>query len=494
MSAPVPRIVLRDYQQRGFDDCAAAFRRGKRAPVYVAPTGTGKTVLFCAIASSATARGRRVWIVVHRQELLAQTSRALEGLGIEHGLVAPGHTPNPSLAVQVAMVRTLRSRLRKGVMSEPVDLIIFDEGHHAVAGEWRGIQELRPSARILGCTATPERLDGKSLGDVYDEIVLGPSTGEAMADGWLCRARVFAPPSLVDLESIARRGDGEFNADSAAAAMDKPTITGDAVDHYRRVCGGQPAIAFCASVAHAEHVAEQFRAGGFRAESIDGTLSDGVRRQRIADLASGRIHVLTSCDIISEGTDIPVVTCAILLRPTQSLSLYLQQVGRVLRPVWPARCDQSTREARLAAIAASVKPFAVVLDHVGNIKHGLPEEPRQWSLEPKPRASRRGANAEGPALRMSTCPSCYRTHPPGPSCPSCGHRYEVELRKPVEVGGALSEVTQEQAAALRALRREQERREVGRAQTLPELEAIARARGYSPRWAHHVFRARQGRR
>lgn len=481
----------RPYQREGIQLIRASFAEGHRAPLYVAPTGAGKTFTFCLIASSAVRHSKRVVVVVHRQELLSQTSRALDDMGIAHGLIAPGITPDPRAFVQVAMIGTLRRRLEQGRAGDAFDMVIFDEGHHATAGEWGRIRVLAPTARLLGVTATPERLDGQGLGaefgGVYDDLILGPTTEALMADGYLCRAAVFAPQSLVDLEGVKNRG-GDYAGAELASRMDRPQITGDAVAHYGRICPGAPAIAFCASVAHAQHVAQQFRAAGWSADSIDGELADGLRRQRIRDLGEGRLHVLTSCDIISEGTDIPVVTAAILLRPTQSLTLHLQQVGRALRPVYAQGFDLSTREGRLAAIAASKKPQAIVLDHVGNIRHGLPEEPRDWTLAGRPRNGR--AREGAPALRVAQCPECFRAHSPAPACPSCGHAYEATVRAPAMVGGELVEVTEEDRIAL-AQQRAEQRREVGRATTLEALEAIARARGYKQAWARHVWNSRQ---
>jgi DNA repair protein RadD len=380
-------VALRDYQQKGILDIRAAMRSA-RSVLYVAPTGSGKTVLFVFIAQSAIALGNRVWILVHRQELLFQTSRSLDALGVSHGVVAPGFTPAPHELVQVCSVQTLRNRILQGRIGD-VDLVVIDEAHHATAGSWRTILEARPRARFLGVTATPSRADGNGLGvaagGVFDVMTLGPSVAHLMAEGYLCKAAVFAPPSQLDLTNLRLRG-GDYEPKALAERVDRPTITGDAVSHYRRVCSGQPAIAFCASVAHAKHVAEQFRAAGFRSESIDGSMADTDRKRLIDALGTGKMHVLTSCEIVSEGTDIPVVAAAILLRPTQSLALHLQQVGRALRPVYVPGANVATREGRLSAIASSAKPRAVILDHVGNtLRHGLPDEGWEWSLEGKPK-------------------------------------------------------------------------------------------------------------
>jgi len=481
-------IALRPYQITGVTQIRAAYSGGARAVLFVSPTGSGKTVVFCYIAQNARARGTRTWILVHREELLNQTSRALDMLGVPHGLIAPGYTPSGE-GIQVASVNTLVRRVENGRVGD-VDLIVIDEAHHTTAGTWKRILQARPKARLLGVTATPARLDGQGLGvhvgGVFDALVMGPSVRELIDDGYLCRPAVYAPPTGLDLSDVRMRG-GDYATGELVRRVDKPTITGDAVAHYRKLCDGAPAIAFCASVEHAKHVAHQFRAAGYQAERIEGNMPDGQRRGLIDALGDGRLHVLTSCEIVSEGTDIPVVAAAILLRPTASMPLYLQQVGRALRPVYPQGADLSTREGRLAAIAASIKPRAIILDHVGNVfRHGMPDETREWTLDGKPRTPGKG-KAQEPDIRVKQCPRCYAAHAPAPVCPACGYQYQPENIAPRQVEGELREVTEVQAELLRRERR----REVGRAKTLDELRAIAAARGYKPQWAEYVWKARQ---
>lgn len=454
-------MILRDYQTRGVMDLRAAYARGLCAPLYVAPTGSGKTILFTHIAQSAVARGNTVWILVHRQELIHQTSAALTALGVHHGLIAAGRYPGKA-PVQVASVQTVARRLGGKRLPPAPSLMIVDEAHHAAAGSWRRIIQAMPDTRLLGVTATPLRLDGKGLGAYFDALILGPATAELIEQGWLARPVVYAPPIRADLDGLHTVA-GDYNRGEAAERMDKATITGDAVGHYKRICDGVPALAFCNSIKHAQHVAESFRGAGYRAASIDGTMRDWQRARLIADLGSGALHVLTSCELVSEGIDIPVVTAAILLRPTQSLGLYRQQVGRVLRP-------------------APGKTRAVILDHVGNcLRHGLPDDEPEWSLEG---ALRRKDKLAAPAVRQ--CPACFAAHRPASVCPICGHVYEVAAREVEEVAGDLQEIDAVTAARMR-------RQQVGRARTREELEVIARERGYNPGWVHYMMAARERR-
>lgn len=460
-------IELRPYQRSIVTDLRAAFGAGCRSPLLVAPTGSGKTCLFCYVAAKTVARGGRVLILVHRQELLRQTSATLTAFEIPHGLIAPDH-PETDDPVQVASVQTLVRRLERWHWRPT--LVVVDEAHHTTATTGHGrILAHVTDARVLGVTATPQRLDGQGLGvavgGFFDRLVLGPSVAELVALGFLSRPVVYAPPGGPDLSGVATRA-GDFAAGELADVMDRPRITGDAVAHYRRHCPGHPAVVFCASVQHAEHVAEAFRLDGYQAASIDGTLDDATRAARIADLGSGALQLLTSCEIISEGTDIPVVSAAILLRPTQSLALYLQQVGRALRP-FPG------------------KTHATILDHVGNChRHGLPDDPRDWELNAAKTSRRQRAPASEVQIRQ--CEACYTVHRPAPRCPTCGFLYPVQTREVDEVAGELVAVDPLEIRRLAKL-------EQGKAKSLDELRAIGARRGYKHGWADHIWRARQQR-
>ena len=455
-------IQLRDYQLELVDGVRDSYRSGKRSPLVVSPTGSGKTVLFAYIAQGTSAKGNSVVILVHRQELVDQTCRTLRAFGVDHGVIAAGRTPDRSHAVQVASVQTYVRRLD----SFKPALIIADEAHHATAGSWRKVIQHHPQARVLGVTATPQRLDGKGLKDVFDDLIRGPEVADLIAGGHLAPPVYFAPPVVADLSHIGTRG-GDFAQDELAAEMDRPTITGDAVEHYSRICQGAPAVAFCCSVKHAQHVAEQFQAAGFRAATIDGTMDREARREVVRALGDGRLDVLTSCEIINEGFDLPVVSAAILLRPTKSLGLHLQQIGRVLRP-------------------APGKDRAVILDHVGNLsRHGFAEDIRDWTLEGRKKKKRKTDDEE--EVQSRQCPECFRCHPPSPVCPECGFEYPRKEREIEQTDGQLVQLDPKEIAR-------QKRQEQGAAQTLDDLIALGRARGYrSPDvWARHVWNSRKG--
>jgi DNA repair protein RadD len=368
-------VTLRPYQETAVVDIRAAFSDHRRV-LFCLPTGGGKTVIFSFIVHQVSSRAKRVYIVAHRIEIIRQISKALTRQGVAHGIVSPDD-PQTADMVQVCMIQTLNNRLAK--MPRP-DLLVIDESHHIVSDSYRKITDAWNTLQ-LGVTATPERLDGKGLGDCFDTLVQGPSARTLIDAGSLCDFLYLAPPSELDLSEIHSRG-GDYALEELAAAVEKSQIVGDAVKHYAQYLGGKPAVAFCISVAHAEAVAERFRAAGWRAASIDGKMSKGVREGILLDLDEGRLDVLASCDLISEGFDVPEIAGVILLRPTKSLALHLQQVGRSLRP----KRDGSK---------------AVILDHVGNcLRHGLPDWDREWSLDGKVKRAK--------AAPIAVCSLCFQ--------------------------------------------------------------------------------------
>lgn len=467
-------ISLRDYQASDTSRIRDAYARGIRRVLYVLPTGGGKTVVFCHIADGAAKKGTRTGILVHRQELLRQSSKALEFNSVAHGMIAPGYSHSND-HIQIASVQTLARRLKNTL---PFKFLVVDEAHHSTAGSWQKIFDAHPEVMVLGVTATPERTDGTGLGEVFQEMIVGPSIGELMDDGYLCRAKVFAPPTQFNLDGIKFRG-GDYAREELADRLDRPVIIGDAVEHYQRLCKGQPAIGFCASIDHAEHCAEQFRQAGLRFRSLDGTMSDDYREESIRFLAEGKIDGIMSCDLISEGTDIPVATVGIMQRPTNSTGLHMQQIGRLLRPVYAKGFNMATREGRLASIAASSKPHAIILDHVGNcIKHGLPDEPREWSLAGKKRKNRHEPRYEEEEdIKIRQCIKCFAAHRPSPKCPNCGHVYEVVSRAIEMLPGELVAFAGQTLETL-----------TKNYKTLSEYLRIAKRDGYEETWAHSAFK------
>lgn len=474
-------ISLRPYQSEITDAIRSAYASGKRAPMVCLSTGGGKTTIFSYIAKNATAKNKTVFLLCHRAELTKQIAGTLARFGTHHQIIAPGPIVRQCQVEQfkglgrsfvsgtagayVASVQTLIKRLDK--YPNP-DLIIVDEAHHLTEqSTWGRIVAAYPDAKILPVSATPCRLDGRGLGVGHggfaDDLINGPTMRELIDAGYLSPYRIFAPPTELDLSHVKKRM-GDFAKDQLTEAMDKPVITGSAVEHYKKLTAGKRAIVFCVSVAHAEHVAAEFNAAGVVAESLDGTIDALERDARIKRFSDGKTLVLTSCEIVSEGFDLPAIEVAILLRPTASLALYLQQVGRALR-VFEGKTE------------------AIILDHVGNVlRHGLPDEEREWTLEGVTRRAKSKQDEE-PDVKISTCDKCYAIHEPAPVCPVCGFVYPVKERKLEQTEGELKEIG---ADELEAMRRKQ-RALQGQAQSVEQMVA----QGISRPRAVKILQARE---
>lgn len=452
-------MILRPYQQKIIDESRAAYARRLRAVLLCLPTGGGKTVTASVIVHGSSAKGNVTWWLVHRRELLAQASQTFHSLGIPHGTVSAGHISNPHARVQVASVQTIIRRLDE---LPPPDLIVFDEAHHIGSASWQTIFSRFPRARVLGLTATPWRLDGQGLGNWFEEMVVGPSPAELIEMGSLSPYRLFAPatPDLSAVGTVA----GDFSRSALSAAMDKPQIVGDAIGHYKRLCSGKRAVAFAAGVENSKRIAAQFREAGVMAEHVDGSMSSEERDAAVERFRAGQTLVLSNADLFGEGFDVPAIEAAILLRPTKSLSLHLQQVGRALRP-----CEGKTE--------------AIILDHAGNsLIHGLPDDEREWDLADREKKSRK-APAEVPVRQ---CEECFFVYRPAPKCPQCGHAAKVVAREIEVVEGTLQEVEKAQV-------QRQRRMQESECHTLDDWRRLAAERGYKPGWAMHRWQARQRR-
>lgn len=444
-------IRLRDYQQRAIDDARAAYKAGHRAVLFQLPTGAGKTVTASTVVHGAAKKGNGTWWLTHRRELAGQASQTFHGLGVPHGTVQAGYVSDRHALVQVASIQTIFRRIHE---LAPPDLLVFDEAHHIGAQSWEVIFNAFPKARILGLTATPWRLDGQGLGRWFDHMVTGPTVAELIEAGSLSPYRLFAPatPDLSDVKTAA----GDYQRGALAKAMDKPAIVGDAIGHYRRLCPGQRAVVFAAGIENSKHIVAQFLGAGIPAEHVDGSMTNDVRDAAVERFRRGETLVLSNSDLFGEGFDVPAIEAAILLRPTKSLGLYLQQVGRALRP-------------------APGKAEAIILDHAGNsLRHGLPDDERDWSLDDREKRPRR----ESTDVPVRQCAECFFVFRPSPKCPQCGHVVPIAKRELEVVEGSLEEVTRAKEAEKR--KRWAEEREC---RTLDDWQALGRARGYKPGWA-----------
>lgn len=450
-------VSLRPHQRVALDNLRAAYRAGHRAPVLVMATGGGKTHTAAEIIRSAIARGNRVWFLAHLREILDATSRKLTAEGISHGHIMAGLESDRDAMVQVVMVQTAARRLGKHLKP---DLIVIDEAHLAVAETYTKVIADCGNPRLLLLTATPIRLDGRGLREVADVLVQSCSTAELIADGLLAPIRYYAPsqPDLSGVRSVA----GDYATGELADAMQRSSITGDAVAHYCKLAHGRPAVAFCVSIKHAEATAAEFTAAGYRTVAISGNSTTAERDAALLGLQAGSLDVVVNCALWVAGVDCPAIGCVILLAPTKSVTKYLQSIGRGLR-THPGKAD------------------LIVLDHAGNVmRHGLPTDQREWSLDGAKKRSRQPDDVE--AVRQ--CERCFACYTPQPVCPQCGHVHPVKPRRLEVVAGDLQEITE--------IKR-RDRQEVGQARTVEALQKIAAERGYKSGWVWQQMRVRSAR-
>jgi superfamily II DNA or RNA helicase len=358
-------------------------------------TGGGKTRIFSAMTAAARKNKKVVWIVVPRNELLRQSSETLSFVGVPHGSISAKSEESLAFDVHVVSKDTLIRRLDK-IRREP-DFIIIDECHIAL-DRYIEIVGKFPKAKILGVTATPSRLDGRGLSELYETLVSGPEIAELVSMGYLTPVDYYRP-QIDGIEDIRRIGT-EAHAGDLEALLDSRKIYGDIVSHYGDLAGGKSCLVFCRNIKMADTAAQKFCDAGFKFENIDGTMTYRRRKGLIDALSSGELHGLTSCELITYGLDVPRVECVSMLRPTMSRTLFCQMIGRGLRP-WEG------------------KQALTVLDHVGNYnEHGHPLAPHDWDFKGTEKAKRK---KKDPELVARLCMQNKGMYCDKPSCIGCEH-------------------------------------------------------------------------
>lgn len=456
-------IQLRDYQNIILEKARSYMRSGINKILIEAPTGAGKTVIASQMLSICSQRNMRAAFMMHRRELVKQSSNTLNKFGINHGIISSGFPEEYNKPVQVCSIQTLARRTDK---VKPFQLIIWDEAHHVAAGTWDKLFKHYPNAFHILLTATPERLDGKGLSDYADVMIDGPKVRWLIENNFLCDYDVYAP-SQVSMKGTRIRF-GDFAKGDMVEIIDNPTITGDAIKEYLKLAKGKRAVIFCVTVEHSEHVIKQFNEAGIKAVHIDGNTPSAQRDYLLEEFDKGNIDVVSNVALFGEGFDLPSLEVLIMLRPTASISLYRQMCGRVLR----------THED---------KDKAIILDHVGNVKrHGLPCDDIEWNLNGREKKKR---DKDGTAP-VKVCTQCFMAQPSqNKTCQSCGFVFTIKEREITEVEGELSKLDKEKLKR----KRKQER---GSARTLDDLIKLGQQRGYkNPHaWASHVYKARLNKR
>lgn len=466
-------MQLRDYQQALIDAAREQFRAGHRRVLIVAPCGAGKTVLSAFMCSQHVARGGKVLYLAHRRELLWQAARTFERAGLGQPMQGRGAEIMVGSGIRVMSVQTAARR----TAADDVTMIMVDECHHIAAATYQKVIAAHSGALLVGLTATPIRLDGRGLGETFDAMVGGLTAQWLIENGYLAPYRYFAAPT-VDT-SGARKAHGEYvPGDIEQMLLDREgVIAGDVIAQYRTHADGMKAICYCPTVNASQRFAARFCEAGIPARHIDGAMSEAARDEAIEDFRAGRVRVICNVDIVGEGFDVPDCECTIMLRPTTSLSLYIQQAMRCMRYAPGKR--------------------ALIFDHVSNfLRHGAPDMDREWALDGE---KKRAENK----VKVRACPECFAVLPAGTKeCPECGYvftpagkpRTEAEER----ADALISEISAAEFKRLERLRREEaeavrrreERKEEAEARSADDFYAIAKRRGYKPGWAYYRAKAR----
>ncbi len=438
---------LRPYQNDLVEKVRQAWRQGARAPCIVLPCGGGKSCIVAEMARRTTFGGKRVLFLVHRRELVEQIVHTFRRWGVLMDLC------------DVMMVQTATRRLHK--LKKPA-LIITDENHHSLAQTYRRIYDYFAAVPRVGVTATPVRLNGDGLGDVNDRLIVGVTAKWLIENGCLAPYDYYAP-DVADLTGLHTQR-GEYVAADIEKAMIKNTVFGDVIKYYRQLAAGKKAVCYCVSIKHSQATADTFNANGIPAAHIDGTTPKAERDRIIADFRKGKVQVLCNVDLISEGFDVPDCECAILLRPTKSLTLYIQQSMRCMRYRAGKR--------------------AVIIDHVGNYaRHGMPDDDREWTLDKKPKQQKKQQAEQKP---VHQCPECFFTFGTVPGqrvthCPHCGYMFPVKERE-LETDDSVGLVKVEGFKL--------DLSSPNDCTTYPELLEYAKAHGYKAGWAYYQAKRR----
>lgn len=443
-------MILRPYQRTALDAVHAAI---DSRPILVLPTGGGKTY---TAGQLLVERGARTLWLAHRRELITQAATSIHRLGLDVGAVMAGIDPRPRAQVQVASVQTLRRRT-----APAADLVVVDECHHARAQTYRDVLDQYPGTPVVGLTATPFRLDGKGLGDLFGHIVVGAYPDELCDDGTLVDPVVYAPASP-DLTGV-RKVHGDFNMRDVGERMRKPRLVGDIVSTWQQRAAGKRTVVYATSVEHSRQIEAAFKAAGVRVEHLDGSTPKALRDAILFRLREAYTTVVCNVQVLEEGWDLPALDCAIVARPTASLCLHLQMIGRIMR-------------------AAEGKAGAVVLDHAGNhLRHGPVTQRLDYTLAD--RAGDAERECAGGSI-MKRCPKCFLVvRRAAAECPECAHRFVGR-----EVEHVAGELVPYEAGAVTATRPPLAAQQA----TWNSLEAQRSALGYREDWTFLRFRDRFG--
>jgi len=456
--------LLRDYQLKAIEDIRTIFSEGKKKILLVAPTGSGKTVIAASMIEKMLLQNKLGLFIAHRRELVMQCSRKLAEFEIKHGVIMANKSPNTYAKMQVASIQTFIARKdREDFMKPTAQLIIIDEAHRSTSASFRKLIAEYPDAWVIGLTATPCRSDGKGLGNIYEELVECGTIRDLTAQGYLVPNRIVAP-SVPDLQGI-RIMAGDYEKKELSNRMNTPKLVGDIVSHWIKYGEGRPTVVFAVNIAHSKYIAKIFNQNGIPAGHIDGEMAEIKREYELERLNSGAIKVLSNCMVLTEGWDQPKVSCVIIARPTKSYPMYLQMVGRSLRP-------------------APNKKDTLIIDHSGCVyEHGFPEDVPKWELKtttPKEKKKKELVPIEKQPFTCVKCDTVYKPNKEEPECPNCSFIPTKKEQMILIQQGRLVELPKMKPQPM------------DKENFYAQLAYYAKQKGYKEGWASWTFKRKYG--
>lgn len=459
---------LRPYQTQAITDLRRSIARGNKRVVLQLATGAGKTLIASEIIRSAVEKKKKVLFLAPRRELIYQAEGAFRRHGVRTGIIMAGERAMPLIDVQIASFDTLHARaIRTERMALPdADVLLVDEGHLSISDSRKEIIQAYPDAVVVALTATPARGDGRGLGEIYQDIVFGPTIRDLTDQEHLVPLRYFAP-TMPDLSKLRLNSDGDYAEKGLAKRMNTPKLIGDIVDNWLRIAPDRRTVVFCVDCAHSRGVRNMFLAAGIAAEHVDGETPLDERADIFDRVKSGETRVLCNVFVASYGLDIPALDCAVLARPTKNITLYLQTIGRIMRPF-------------------TEKLDGIVIDHAGAVKeNGFADDFVPWSLdgETTVKDRKKAAQIEAGAPKEIKCEACHRVFKGARICPFCGHQC-IGPTKAIPVHEAkLEEVKRAAERHNRDMTMEQ------KCQFIGELRGYARIHNHQDGWIAHKYRA-----
>ena len=460
---------LRPYQERTVESFRRLVHCGRRAPIIVLPTGGGKTRVAAELIRDEVKLGRSALFLAPRRELVYQASKALSKAGVAHGVVMAGRADleDRFAPCQVASIDTIHARRKSGSLSlnQRFSLVVVDEAHLSITKKKIEMLEGWEGSIICGLTATPSRKDGRALGVLYDDMVEEATTASLTEQGYLCPARYYSlsEPDLKRVKVTA----GDYNQKQLSEIMNSGELVGDIVEHWHKLASDRRTVVFATSIEHSVALAEEFKRHGVRAEHVDANTEVGERTDIFKRFSNGDVQVLSNCFLAAYGFDLPELDCVVLARPTKSLVLYLQSLGRGLR-------------------IAEGKSDCLVLDHSGAVhRFGFATDQRVWSLDGKVAWDGDLRKGESYLSRTIKCPECSAMFKPAPKCPECGYQLKPKAQKVNTIDGQLVEINSRQ--------REWRKEKAEQMHFYLELVTIGAERGYKPVWCAFKFKEKYGR-